>query len=90
MLKVLGAIDVLTAIFLFIFLKFGTFEWILVAFLILLILKSLITLKDLFSILDLFSSLIIILAIFSITSPLTWIVLIWLLVKGLWSLASSV
>ncbi len=90
MLKLLGAIDILTGVFLFLFLKFGSFKWVLVFFLVLLILKSLSTWKDLFSIFDLVSSIVIILVFFGFVTNLTWLVLGWLFVKGLWSLVSSV
>jgi len=90
MLKILGAIDILVGVFLFLFLKFGMFKWILVVFLILLILKSLLTIKDLFSIIDLVASLLIVLVFFGVINTLTWAVVGWLILKGLFSLVSSV
>jgi hypothetical protein len=90
MLKILGTIDILTGLLLFIFLKFGTFRLGLVILLVLLILKSLATFKDLFSIIDLIASLIIVFALFGVVSNLTWFVFGWLVLKGLWSLVSSV
>ena len=90
MLKILGAIEMLTGVFLFLFLKFDIFEWLLIFFLVLLIIKSLLTWKDLFSIVDILSSFIIFLSFFGFVSGLTWLVLGWLFFKGLWSLVSSV
>lgn len=90
MLKFLGAIDVLTSIFLFIFLKFNAAEGILIFLLVLLLVKSIFTWRDLFSIIDIFSVFIIFLSFFGFIGGLTWLVMAWLFFKGLWSLVSSV
>ena len=89
-IKLLGALDVLIAVFLFVFLKYGTISNIFIILVILLMIKSLITIKDVFSVLDLISSIIIIAALLSFTNVLVWIVFFWLLIKGSFTLVSSV
>ena len=90
LVKILGAIDMLTGLFFFIFLKSDLFQSFLIFLLVLLVLKALLTIKDLFSIIDIFSSMVIIFALFGIVSGVVWIISGWLFFKGLFSLISSV
>jgi|TARA_Y100000310_G_C20675731_1_gene812922 hypothetical protein len=88
--KILGILDVVTALILFLFLNFNVFQSLLIIFTIFLILKSLLTIKDLFSIIDLLVGFVIILNLVGMSNSLVWFGFYWLFFKGLFSLISSV
>ena len=90
LVKILSVMDILTAVFLYLFLNTGMFKSILFLFVGLLVLKSIFSLRNIFSYLDLGSAIVIIFAIYALTSVLTWVAFGWLFIKGLFSLVSSV
>jgi hypothetical protein len=84
-LKALGILDFLAGISL-VFLKFGLLENIALILGIYLIVKSIIFIKSLASIFDLISGILIVLAAHGMFFPFTWLVAVWLLQKGIFSL----
>ncbi len=90
LVKILSVVDILTAIFLYVFLNTGEYKSILLLFVGLILLKSVFSLKNIFSYLDLGSAIGILFIIYGSTNFLWWVPFGWLFIKGLFSLISSV
>lgn len=86
LIKLLGFLDVLAAINL-ILIKFS-FDSLAILFSIYLIIKGLVYIKDLISIVDIICGVVILMAFYGYYNIFTWLVVLWLLQKGIVSLLS--
>jgi len=84
-IKILGAVDVLTGISL-ILLKFNLLKQFAIIMAFLLLIKSLMFLGNFASFIDIFCVVVIGAAFFGFYGTLTWIVVVWLIQKGIFSL----
>jgi uncharacterized membrane protein HdeD (DUF308 family) len=83
--KLLGMFDLLSGIVL-ILLRFNLIKWVGLFFAAYLILKAILFIRDITSFIDIIAGIFIILAVLGIFNILSWIFVIWLLQKGIFSL----
>jgi len=83
--KILGLVDLLAGISLFL-LKFNLFKQFAIIMGIILLVKSIMFLGNIVSLIDIIAVVVIFLAFMNIYGIITWLVVIWLIQKGVFSL----